>query len=700
MANDLTLFDANGRELKSPSVELEQRTNFDEIVSSFMRGVPMTGAPVVTERNAYQKQVWVFACVTAIARLVASIPIEIRNISSGKPVKEGLVPDLFLRRPAIRRSRYELIFTTLAHLELSGNALWLMDQSLGDDQPPFSLKPLNPRRTIPVRRPHSLDVIGYMYMPDPNNDSLKIPLRLDEVIHFKYPNPEDDGWGQSPLEAGMFAVRTDVKAAAYNEKFFDNSAQPGGILLHKRPLTTPQREQIATQFEEEYGGVNQSHRTAVLAGEWSYQQVGLNQRDMDYLNQRQFSREQIGAVFGVPGILINDPNRSNYSTASIEMRLFADSNWVPKVKYIEDVMRSQFFRRFAPELEMRFQTAEAPGLREATSERIGQMIDLNKAGVPMADLIRHFEMPWKIYPHMKHWWIPISMVPADPESAASLQEIKTDKTILGQGEGGRPAEGAKSDGGKLPGTKDSDTATPPEDKKPKAVAAVGGGRAAYVDNRRAVYWRSYDRLLQSYISIAERKVSRAFFESRQRVLGNTLLTGNSAGDFYNVDYEVEELQKLLGPIVGDVLERAGQMVFDELQLEREFLLHEDVPPEQYSAALEGLSQIPETIKPVLNHAVEAGEVRRVFDLLGSKSKLIARAELSRSVNRGRMIAMRLAGIDQHQWIAARAARGVGCGHLNDGEVRQIGEPFSNGMVHPAEVAVNGGCCGCITLPMP
>jgi len=661
------LRDAYDRPIKG--LELEERTTLDQVTEAFLRGLPydaVRGAATVTEETAYMRQSWVYACVTAIARLVASIPVTVQSRVTGKPVPDSHpIAELF-RRPAPRKSAYDFKFSLIAHYELAGNSLWATGGGKKNATSPFPLVPLNPRRVEPIISDRTGELLSYKYQP--TDSARHIFFRPDELIHFKNFNPESEHWGMSPLTPAMHAIRTDVNAAIYNEKFFENNAQPGGILLHKKPLSRIQRDQVQSQFEEEYGGVNQSHRTAVLAGDWSYQQVGLGQADMEYLEQRRFSREQIAAVYGVPGLLINDPNNSNYSTASVEMRLFADANWLPKVRYIEDTLDAQFFAKYAPELTIVFETREAPGLREAISEQITQAIELNKAGVPLAELISAFRLPFDEHEWQKKWWIPISMVPADVAAASGLQQIKDDSSIL------KEKEQAEKKNAKEDDTESTD--------KDRAISHDAADSSTYED--REIYIDSYREILKRMTSQMERKMSRYMFELRGRVV---------RGDELDETYEVNEFKKLVAAQVGDILEKGGQSVFDELSRADAFYLEDQVDGLAYNRLVERLCKTPVVVlRKIQDTNSDAKEIIRGVT---NKLKQLAHMEVAHVFNAGRLMGMASCGIKKHQWIASRSKGS--CNHVNDGEVRDIGADFSNGIAYPAQDY--RARCACLTLPV-
>jgi SPP1 gp7 family putative phage head morphogenesis protein len=99
----------------------------------------------------------------------------------------------------------------------------------------------------------------------------------------------------------------------------------------------------------------------------------------------------------------------------------------------------------------------------------------------------------------------------------------------------------------------------------------------------------------------------------------------------------------------------------------------------------------------------AGRINAVFnDGMRARSSAIARTETASTTNEIRAEAMKAEGIERHQWEAAgdEATRES---HLSvNGEIRTIGEPFSNGLLEPGDASappeevVN---CRCRALPV-
>lgn len=393
------------------AVRIQERDyDHNALAQMWLAGMDAQVTGKIPPEEAMKRKSWVYAAITAIARTGSSIPMRLRT-NNGRVVTRGPALEAF-RRPSKRKTFKDLIYMTFLNLENAGNSYWRVEFS-DITRKPIGFKPLAPKRTRPIVVDENL--IGYVYremLGNPSTGSVKfrdVPLGLDEVVQFMYPNPNSQWIGLAPLDAAMDAINTDVKAAGYNMAFFDNAAQPGGLLIHKRAISKQQQDQVKQAFQQEHGGAGRAHKTAVLAGDWDYKQLGLGQKDMEFLDQRKFSREEIGAVFGVPAVLMNDPNNSNYSTASVELRIFAESNWLPKLMMIQEVINTQIFDYYWPEMKLSFDTKEAPGLREDMGQKVDRAEKLFKMGVPLNDIITLLDLPIEAKDWGDEWWVPSSM---------------------------------------------------------------------------------------------------------------------------------------------------------------------------------------------------------------------------------------------------------------------------------------------------
>jgi len=265
---------------------------------------------------AYGQVVWVYACVSTIATAVAGTPLKTYR-QTAKSVEE--ISDSRLARllsdvnPHI--SSYDLWEATASFLELSGNCYWEIERD--DAGMPTAIYPMRPDRVKVV--PDKSDFVkGYIY--EVNGRS--VSLDADEVIHFKYFNPANEYYGLGPIAAIRNSIIVDQYSVAYNKAFFKNGAHPGGVLETESSLSDETFNRLRKQWEEGHKGTSRAHRIAVLEDGLKYKPIGLSPRDMEFLNQRKFCREEICAVFKVPPALVGIYEYANYANADQQNRSF------------------------------------------------------------------------------------------------------------------------------------------------------------------------------------------------------------------------------------------------------------------------------------------------------------------------------------------------------------------------------------------
>ena len=119
----------------------------------------------------------------------------------------------------------------------------------------------------------------------------------------------------SPLESLLIPIETDLWAQTYNKKFFQNNATPR-LHVDLGNCNLPQLKRVREYFNWALKGPENAHKTLVTEGGAKITVVGTQPKDMEFLNQRKFSRDEICAVFGVPPMKIGifeDVNRASAS---------------------------------------------------------------------------------------------------------------------------------------------------------------------------------------------------------------------------------------------------------------------------------------------------------------------------------------------------------------------------------------------------
>ena len=288
-----------------------------------------------------------YACMNRVATNIAQVPFLIRfgDEESEDVLRDGPWVELFDQPcPGLSRSQFfELL--ALQVQEPRGESI-IIKESYGNEriapgEIPTELWPMSGERFSVVLNADTKLPEAWVYMTPDGKPVIYAP---HELIVVRLMNPYDRWRGIGPGEAAQIAMRQDWKASRYNERFFDNDATPGGVLITQGKLTPEQRTSIRGAWENRHQGVDKRSRVAVLEGGLDYKDTSKSQRDMEFIGGRKLAWQEVAMVYGVPeselGLMENIPNASAIATD----KGFWTKRLVPYMKNIEDTLWSELFR--------------------------------------------------------------------------------------------------------------------------------------------------------------------------------------------------------------------------------------------------------------------------------------------------------------------------------------------------------------------
>lgn len=324
--------------------------------------------------NLYRKGSWVYACVQKISNPLAAA--NWRLMKGEKEYKAHRALKI-LDKPNQYMSRYELMNMTAQSLELIGEAHWLIIRA-GTGKP-TALFPLNPSKMELLFDNGTPAAWEYTV-----NQQNRQRLEFEDVVFFKYTDPANPWRGVSPLHAAAIAADTDLDASRWNRIFFKNSAKPSSTIETDGKIQEDQKLRLKKQIEAYYSGVNNAHKTIVLDSGLKFRNVQLSHKDMEFLELRKYSREEIAAVYGVPLSKLGLNENSNRATAYIHDYTFAKETLTPKLRMIQGALDKYFLQAFEEGLHFEFDSVIPSD--EETTAKINQ-IYIN-AGVLTPDEVR------------------------------------------------------------------------------------------------------------------------------------------------------------------------------------------------------------------------------------------------------------------------------------------------------------------------
>ena len=287
-------------------------------------GMTAAGARVTAEGALALPTAW--ACVRNISEDFAKLPFRLYQPRDGggrDPITDHWLYRLFARRPNAWQTPFEWREMLQGHLLLRGNAYnRIVANGRGEIT---DLVPMHPDRT----KIELLDSGNFRYRYTDGNGNLQI-LRRDEVWHLRALSP-DGILGYSPIEVQRQALGAGLSAQAYAARFFANDAKPSGgwIEFPGSFADAAARRTFQESWQDIQGGANRG-KVAVLDKGMQYHEIGLNNKDSQFIETQQNGAIGVCSMFRMPphkvGIL-DKATFSNIEQQNIEYATDTQHSW-------------------------------------------------------------------------------------------------------------------------------------------------------------------------------------------------------------------------------------------------------------------------------------------------------------------------------------------------------------------------------------
>lgn len=252
------------------------------------------------------------------------------------------------------------------HLDLVGETIFVLYEIGGII---FEMWPVRPDRMKPVKHPTDF-ISGWIYI-GPNGE--EVPLRLDQVIQIKYPNPADPYRGMGPVQTILNDVDASRFSAEWNRNFFINGAQPGGVIEIDYRMTDEEFDAFMARWRHQHQGVANAHRVALLERA-TWKDTKFSMEDMQFVELRNLPRELIREAFAFPKPMlgtVDDVNRANSDAAK---EIMAEGHTEPRLSRWKDAINAYLLPRFAngKTLELDYDDPTPVNKEAANAERNSQ----------------------------------------------------------------------------------------------------------------------------------------------------------------------------------------------------------------------------------------------------------------------------------------------------------------------------------------
>ena len=325
------------------------------------------GAQYSDASSAEQFREWIYIAASTNARNVAEAEVKLYSkkkpkVSIGKSLNKynkkeikqygfGLTEDTteiishpvidLMMKPNDEDSAYSLLYKIQLFLELTGDAFLLIERNNAGI--PTALYPLF-SQYVNIQTDGLNKVIAYQYGV-PRDGKFDYVYQPDDIIHFKNFDPNNILKGISPLQASARSNALINSQTTYEEALNRNLGVPSGVLKYdKQSIKSEDRELVEAKWQQKFASVSRAGKLLVTDKDISYQNIGINPRDMNWKEGKKDCRETILACFGInPAILLTENvNRSNMEQAE---KNYYNQTIKPRLKLISQTLTNQLLNR-------------------------------------------------------------------------------------------------------------------------------------------------------------------------------------------------------------------------------------------------------------------------------------------------------------------------------------------------------------------
>ena len=271
----------------------------------------------------------VYASVRILAETMASLPFVLyrQRTDGGKDkVTDHWLYRLLAKRPNRYQNPFEWRELLQGHLALRGNAYnQIVANSRGEIT---ELVPIHPDR-IRMELTPSGDY-RYRVMDRLGNESI---VPRGDIWHLR--GLSSDGlMGMSPIELARESLGMALAAQDYGSRFFANDAKPtGGWIEFPGSFKDAEAKKVFREsYQQAQSGANRG-KVLVLENGMKFHEVGVTNKDAQFLELRKFQITDIARLFRVPPHMIADLERATFSNIeqqSLEFVMHTMTPWAER----------------------------------------------------------------------------------------------------------------------------------------------------------------------------------------------------------------------------------------------------------------------------------------------------------------------------------------------------------------------------------
>lgn len=270
-----------------------------------------------------------------------------KNIKIGRKGIHKLQPDTaivelyehplidLLHRPNGYMSWADWVVVLETYLSILGNAYFLIERKGSEI---VALHPLLAEYVWTYSNQQDGTIIRYEYYPTSNGEYKARIFQPDEILHFKTPSAGSIQSGRGWIETVQKEIRLLDECNNHQIALASNMGQPGAIItIHGKVGSKSEAEKVASEFTQKWGKLRRGNPLVSFSqnenDKIEVEPFGHSIKDMAYVENQPFLRQQICAAAGVPEDLIHSGS-SNRASSVTAMQTFLSFTIMPRMNGI------------------------------------------------------------------------------------------------------------------------------------------------------------------------------------------------------------------------------------------------------------------------------------------------------------------------------------------------------------------------------
>ena len=292
---------------------------------------------------------WVNTGVSCRAENFAKGNIFLYRDSRGKvgEVKTHPFLDIIKKNNSYEQSFYEILYLISCNLDVYGKSfVYAVPNGVGKPVE-FVLLP-TPNVTI-LFNSAKTEIVGYEYRSGSGTNPIK--YSADEIIYFRLPSLTNSFAGTPTIKSLEKVIDVDNYQQMFQIKSFKNDGRVNTVIeVPAETELSDEAWEALTKMQASKVGIENSNSNMILTGGAQYKDMKITNRELDYADSREVTRDEILGKLRVPKTIVGLAENSNRATSQAEMTSFIENVIKPLSRFIVDKFNSFIKRTWGEDL--------------------------------------------------------------------------------------------------------------------------------------------------------------------------------------------------------------------------------------------------------------------------------------------------------------------------------------------------------------